>query len=786
MVTKERNIIFIWMLLHISIITHPSYAQNYTLSGIIKEKKTGETLPGVSLRCDSLKTYIQSNNYGFYSISLPAGNHKITVSTLGFTAIDTIVSMSQNIRLDFFLAQGITLKEVVISAEEKRKISEESQMSVINIPIQQIKDVPALFGEKDVLKVIQLMPGIQKGSEGNSGIYVRGGGPDQNLIILDDATVYNAYHLFGFFSLFNGDALKSVELIKGGFPASYGGRLSSVINMQMKEGNLEEYKADIGIGLIASRLMVEGPLKKQKSSFLVSARRTYIDMLVYPLLPSDQKAGYYFYDMNAKLNYVLGDKDRLYASGYFGKDKFYFSNKNSSNNFSGNLNWGNATGTLRWNHIYNGKLFSNTSLIFTNYQLGIGSKEKWGGNFFEMKFSSAIQDYTFKHDFDFFPNNHHHIKAGVLAISHRFRPSAIVAKSSDISQNTYKINTLYSLETGAYVEDDWKMSGRIRTNLGFRLSHYLFKNKSFLNPEPRVSTNVSITPTSSVKASYSLMNQYLHLVSSTGISLPTDLWIPATNNIKPMQSQQWALGWAQELPQGMNLTIESYYKKMKDISYYKEGASFLLIDEPNSTEAVNWERNITQGKGWSYGGEILLQKERGKWNGWIGYTLSWTYVQFDSINFGKKFFPRYDRRHDISIVNIYRINDHIKLSCTWVYGTGNAITLPLGEYNATPHNPAVIDGYNNEYYTGGYLDFREDYGEKNSFRMAAYHRMDIGIQFEKKEKKYTRIFELSVYNVYNRWNPFFYYIDSDILGNSKLMQISLFPILPSVSWTWQF
>jgi outer membrane cobalamin receptor len=694
-----------------------------------------------------------------------------------------VITFNQNLRVDFKVGQGIALKEVVVNAEAKKRISEESQMSVINIPVQQIKDIPALMGEKDVLKVIQLMPGVQKGSEGSSGIYVRGGGPDQNLIILDDANVYNAYHLFGFFSLFNGDALKSVELVKGGFPASYGGRLSSVINMQMKEGNQEEFHGEAGIGLISSRLVLEGPLKKKKSSFLISARRTYVDALIYPFLPPEQKGGYFFYDLNAKLNYTLTDKDRLYLSGYFGKDKFYFNSNNDGFKLKGNLNWGNATGTLRWNHIYSGKLFSNTSAIFTNYQLGIGSREEFDSTYFDLQFGSAIRDYTIKHDFDFYPNSKHHIRFGGLAIFHRFKPSAVVVKSSDALSAGISVNSIYTMESGLYVEDDWKISGRLKANIGLRVSHYVANKTSFTNPEPRVSARYSITEKSAVKASYALMNQYLHLLSSTGVSLPTDLWVPATRNLRPMQSQQWALGWAQELPKGINLTIEGYYKNMRDISFYKEGASFLLIDNPEGAQGINWEKNITQGKGWSYGSEFLLQKEKGKWSGWIGYTLSWTYVQFDSINFGKKFFPRYDRRHDISIVNIYKFNDRIKLSCTWVYGTGNAITLPVAQYDAAPHNPAQIDNYSQYNFIG----FRNDYGEKNSFRMAPYHRLDVGIQFTKVKERYTRTFELSFYNAYNRWNPFFYYIEKGVTATqNKLMQVTLFPILPSVSWSWKF
>lgn len=785
---KGKTYFFLFFL--ISFFVCPTvYGQGkkIVLSGIIREKGSGETLPGVSVTCDSLKTGVQTNAYGFYSFSLPQGKHLIRISTLGFSKVEQRLDLTKDLRMDIELEQGVKLKEVVINAEEQRKVSEESQMSVINIPVQQIKDIPALLGEKDVLKVIQLMPGVQKGSEGSSGIYVRGGGPDQNLIILDDAIVYNAYHLFGFFSLFNGDALKSVELIKGGFPAEYGGRLSSVINMQMKEGNREKIHGEAGIGLISSRLVLEGPLIKNKASFLVSARRTYIDALIVPLLPKDEKGGYYFYDLNAKVNWSPTSKDRLYLSGYFGKDKFYFRTQSPSYSTKGDLQWGNATGTLRWNHIYNSRWFSNTSAIITNYQLVIGIEEKFDTSLFSLRFISAIRDYTLKHDFDFFPNNRHHVKMGVSSIVHRFQPSAVVLKGDYIPDNRFATPPIFTSESGLYIEDDWRVNARIKTNVGLRFSYYHIGRTGVLNPEPRFSLRYSLDENTSVKGSYALMNQYLHLLSSTGISLPTDLWVPATNKVKPMQSQQFALGIARDLPEGINLTLEGYYKKMNRVSFYKEGASFLLLNDPNDAQAISWESNITQGKGWSYGGEILLQKEKGNWSGWIGYTLSWTYVQFDSVNFGKKFFPRYDRRHDISVVNIYKFNERIKLSCTWVYGTGNAITLPLARYSAAPHNPVAQDGYIQPYFESPNTGFKNDYGEKNSFRMAPYHRLDIGIQFTKEKKFYTRVFEFSLYNAYNRWNPFFYYVETtNDPTKDRLMQITLFPILPSFSWSWKF
>jgi hypothetical protein len=787
--TKSRTFVLHCLLLLLLFLIHKktcAQSNKFTISGYIKEEGSGETLPGVGIYCDSLKQGVSSNHYGFYSISLPQGIHKLVVSFIGYGKKEISVELNKNLRTDITIAPGVQLKEVTVNAQEQKKVSDEVRMSVISIPVQQIKDIPALLGEKDVLKVIQLLPGVQKGSEGSSGLYVRGGGPDQNLIILDDATVYNAYHLFGFFSLFNGDALKSVELVKGGFPSRYGGRLSSVLDMQMKEGNMQKIKGEAGVGILSSRFILEGPILKNKVSFLVSARRTYADALVYPFLPKSQKAGYYFYDLNAKINWIVNDKNRVFLSGYFGKDKFYFNSSESLAKTSGNMQWGNGTGTIRWNHIYSSKLFSNTSLVLSDYKLQFGIRDEFDTTFFDLKFKSGIRDWTAKHDFDFFPNNYHHLKFGVQTTQHKFTPSAVVLKANQIGAET-KVNNIYSIESGVYIEDDWKITSLLRINYGIRASFYSVKKTNFIFPEPRFSARYLLNETSALKISYAMMNQYIHLLSSTGVSLPTDLWVPATNGLKPMQSQQFAIGYAKDIKEDFTLEVEGYYKTMKRVSFYKEGASFLLADDPSGAQDISWEKNITQGKGWSYGGEILFKKNKGKWTGWMGYTLSWIYVQFDSINFGKKFHPRYDRRHDISVVNIYKFNDNITLSLTWVYGTGNAITLPLARYNAAPHNPAAQEGYSPQDFFGKNTNFKNDYGEKNSFRMAAYHRMDVGIQFHKKRKYFTRTFEVSVYNLYSRMNPFFYYIEqTNDPEKQKLKQITLFPIIPSVSWSFKF
>ncbi len=765
-------------------------AAKYTISGYVGEKGSKESLPGVNIYVPKLKLGAVSNNYGFYTLTLPADSIDLMVTFVGYKTQLFKLDLHKNVQLDIPLESSIDLKEVEVSADKLERISDEVQMSKIDLPVEQIKNLPALLGEKDVLKAIQLLPGVQKGSEGSSGIYVRGGGPDQNLIILDDATVYNATHLFGFFSLFNGDALKSVELTKGGFPARFGGRLSSVIEMQMKDGDKQKYHAEVGIGIISSRFTIDGPILKDKASFLISARRTYIDVLAQPIIRSQTngvKTGYYFYDLNAKLNYVLDYKNKLYLSGYFGKDKFYLEDHvHSDYQNDASLSWGNATGTLRWNHLINEKIFSNVSLIFTDFLFGIQDKATFPNGFYDLKYYSGIRDYSIKSDIDYSPNPKHFIKGGILATYHYFRPSALVSQSSNASDNMSRKTNIDAYETAIYVEDDFKIDDKWRVSGGARLSNFNVRTKSYVNPEPRISFRYLLRPDLSVKVCYSTMNQYLHLLSNSGFGLPTDLWVPATDRIKPQQSQQVALGLAKDLKikeAAFMVSLEGYYKKSKNIIGYKEGASFLNIDPTEGSTDFTYEDIVTSGNAESYGAEFFFQKKFGKLTGWVGYTLSWTWLQFDELNFGNRFPARYDRRHDFSIVGIYKLSDRISLSATWVYGTGNAITLPLSSYQAGEQNPYPFKG------APGYTNSQtvNDYGEKNSFRMAPYHRFDIAIQFHKHSKKYERIFELGAYNAYNRHNPFFYYTEYDANTNqTKLKQVSLFPIIPSISWTWKF
>src|SRR4030043_419494 len=501
--------------------------ERHTVSGYVKEAGSGETLIGVNIYLPDHQTGTVTNNYGFYSLTLlPADSLRLVFSYVGFTPETMILDLRNNIELNIDLKPGVSLNEVTVTADRTERQSESVKMSTFNLQPAQVKSVPSLLGEKDVLKVIQLMPGVQKGTEGTSGIYVRGGGPDQNLIILDDAIVYNASHLFGFFSLFNGDALKSIDFTKGGFPARYGGRLSSVLEMNMKEGNKEEWHGEGGIGLISSRLTIEGPLKREKSSILISGRRTYADLIMRPILKiiKEDNIGYYFYDFNAKVNYDFGRKNKLYLSGYFGKDKFYIKNNLYQVLENAGFLWGNATGTLRWNHLFNSKLFSNTSLVFSNYKFGIYDKYVFipDGKDYYAEYNSGIRDFSLKYDIDFIPDPKHWIKAGVISIYHRFNPNAFVETDKVHSINVSGERYINGIESGLYAEDTWQPVQNLKINGGLRFSHFMATRKQYHYLEPRLSVAWRIKNEFALKASYAEMNQYIHLISNTGISVPTD------------------------------------------------------------------------------------------------------------------------------------------------------------------------------------------------------------------------------------------------------------------------
>ncbi|MEO1255197.1 MAG: TonB-dependent receptor plug domain-containing protein, partial [Bacteroidota bacterium] len=588
----------------------------------------------------------------------------------------------------------------------------------------------------DVLKVLQLMPGVQSGSEGNSGLYVRGGGPDQNLLILDDAIVYNANHLFGFFSIFNGDALKSTELYKGGFPARFGGRLSSVIKMDMKDGNKEEIHGKFGIGLISSSLVLEGPIKRGKTSFIISGRRTYFDAIAGLFNSSQDREGYFFYDLNAKINHEFNDKNKLYVSGYFGLDRFFA--RYEFDDSRSRLGWGNSSSTIRWNHQISKKVFTNTSLIFSRYLFGIQDEEDG----YELRYSSSIRDFGFKYDVDFFPSINHAIKLGVATTNHKFIPNALVIEEEFVDPTDEK-EEFNTLESAVYIEDDMNY-GKLNAHVGFRFSHFIHEQKIYARPEPRISLAYTLSNDYAIKASYASMNQYVHLLSNSGIGLPTDLWVSSTDRVRPQSSSQIAAGVAKDLASGITLSIEGYLKKSENVISYKEGASFLILDDPESSESVSWEDNITTGGADAYGIEFFVEKKVGDFTGWIGYTLSRTEFQFEELNFGRKFLARYDRRHDLSLVGIYTISKRLTLSGTWIYGTGNNFSLPRRTFRTA-----------RDVFGNSFIDDRfNEIEQRNNFRAEAYHRLDINIRMTKEKKKGRRTWELSFYNAYSRRNPF--------------------------------
>lgn len=769
------------------LLTQNLLAQKTTFSGYVQDAKTKEKLLGATVYISSLHVGTHTNNYGFYSLTIPSSKEKfiLKASYIGYDIDSVEISAGKNDEHTFNLVAHKELKEVTIRSKRSEKIQESTQMSKIDLPISTIKKLPAFLGEVDVLKAIQLLPGIQAGTEGQSGIYVRGGGPDQNLILLDGIPVYNASHLFGFFSVFNADAVSSVEVYKGGFPARYGGRLSSVIDIRMKEGDKSGLHGSIGLGLISSRGMLEGPLgkKKERGSWMVSGRRTYIDALIAPLVLAASNGqgtgGYYFYDMNAKMNYKLGKKDRLYASAYLGNDKFYIrAYDNGSESLKANIKWGNVTALLRWNHQFNAKVFGNLSATYSRYRFGIltkiGSTDISGKtSTFSALYASSIQDVSLKYDVDWIPSPKHYVKTGVSAIYHTFTPGAVTLKNSDFPESN--LDTTFNLsqtpELDAYIEDDIEITKNLKANLGMHFSGFITSSNFYRALQPRASVRYLITKTMSAKASYSQMAQYIHLLTNNGIGLPTDLWVPVTDKVKPQLSHQVAAGLARTLNESYEVSIEGYYKTMQNIIEYKDGSSFLNTNQ-------SWEDKVEMGKGWSYGGEFFVQKKTGRLTGMMGYTLSWTQRQFPTINEGKVFPYKYDRRHDFKIAAVYKWKKSIELSGEWVYGTGNAVSMPLFRFNTTIDALNMMFGGNDNFY----------YGSRNQYRMKAYHRFDLGINFIKELRKgRERTWNFSIYNAYSRKNPFFIYSEyNSKLNKYEFQQFSLFPILPAFSYNLKF
>lgn len=777
-----------------------SYAQNYTISGYITDEKSGESLIGANVVDIRSGKGTVTNTYGFYSLTLPGDSVTIGYSYIGYSTKLMPMLLNEHKKMNISLSSDATLDEVEIIAEKSVKIEDKTQMSSIKIPVKQLKKIPALLGETDILKAIQLLPGVQSGGEGQSGFYVRGGSQDQNLILLDGTPVYNASHLFGFFSVFNSDAIKDVKLVKGGFPARYGGRLSSVLEINMKEGNNKSFHGSGTIGLVASKLTLEGPIVKDKASFIISGRRTYIDVLARPLIKyslkqngSDGYFGYYFYDFNAKLNWKISDKDRIYLSAYTGDDIFKTKIENKSNSnkeaVSVGLGWGNITSALRWNHLWTDQLFSNLTFTYSKYKFstnnGVESQEFDNSKVvnqtnFNFGYSTGITDFAGKLDFDYIPSSNHFIRFGANVTHHLFDPSKTRLKAEIINSGVplFKLDTVFgqknikALEYFMYVEDDYKVTERLNANIGVHFSGFSVKKRNFTSLQPRVALNYKLPQNVAIKASFSTMRQYIQFLTNENLGLPWDQWLPTTDKVVPQKSWQVAVGAAKTIAKDYEFSFEAYYKGMSNITSYKEGASLF--------QSKDWQEQVTQGKGRSYGLEFFVQKKTGKFSGWLGYTLSWSERKFDDKNFGKWYPYTFDRRHDISIVGIYEFSDRISLSGTWVYGTGNSYTLPTSRYivNSTGYYPEEVNNVK----------------ERNNYRLAPYHRADINVDFKWGKRRVKHKLSIGAYNMYSRKNPFFVNPETKITNNEDgtvtkkriLKQYSLFPIIPSIAYSFEF
>jgi len=754
--------------------------EKFTISGTLEDATNGESLIGASISVEELGTGTTTNVYGFYSLTIPEGNYTLSFSYLGYESIKKEIVLNQNLKIDLELNVTSTLlDEVVISAEQKDENLRSTQMGVNKIDVKEAKAIPVIFGEQDIIKTITLLPGI-KSSEGGGGFYIRGGSADQNLILLDEAPVYNASHLLGFFSVFNSDAIKDLSVYKGHIPAKYGGRASSVLDIKMKDGNSKHFNASGGIGLISSRLTLEAPIVKDKGSFILSGRRTYLDLFLKLSNNEDiSNSILYFYDLNMKANYKLGEKDRLYLSGYFGRDKFGY-----SDDFG--FDWGNTTTTLRWNHLFSDKLFLNTTALFSDYNYVVeigGSEDKKDG----FTISSAIQDISLKEDFSYFLNTSNTVNFGLSAAYHTFLPGEI-APEEDAGINRSVLQDKYAIDGAAYISNDMELSGALKMNLGLRYSYFaqvgpgdIFTYdeageivdtekfgdfeivKSYGGLEPRIGLTYTLDEESSVKASYGRNRQYLHLISSSSTGTPIDLWIPSSNNVMPQIADQYATGYYRNFKDdGYESSVEVYYKNMQNQIDYKTGAD-LIFNE-------NVESQLLFGRGYSYGAEFYVKKNVGQLNGWVSYTWSRTEREFDKIDHGDPYPANWDRTHDMTVVGIYKINKKWTISGTFVYRTGNAVTYPVGKYRAEGQIVNLYSGRNNDRYPD-------------------YHRLDLGVtKILRSTKKFESSLNLSVYNAYGRKNPFSitFREAADDPNQTEAVKIALFSVIPSITYNFKF
>lgn len=791
----------LYLIISFTLAVSGLYAQRVTLSGTVRDASSGESLMGAYIILTDT-THAMSpqgcvtNQAGFYSLTVPSGDYRMTVSYLSYQTITEDIRLQKSVNRTFELEPtAISGDEVVIQGEKADKNIASADVGHMEMKIEAIKALPALMGEADVIKSIQLLPGVQSGGEGNSGYYVRGSGTDQNLILLDEATVYNAGHLFGFFSIFNADAVKNIDMVKSGMPAYYGGRAASILNVYQKEGNLKKYEVDGGIGLIFSHLTVQGPIKKNKASFIISGRRTYADFLIQPFLkPTSPLKGmdFYFYDLNAKFNVIINDKHRLYFGAYYGNDVYGFKSPTGGTNCT--FHWGNAAASARWNYIITDKLFLNTSATFSYYDF----KTNMGMDVFKLDLSSGVRDYALKSELTWMPTPKHNIRFGVHNTFHYCIPGQYAVQAGEgFDFALPEVQPLMANELAIYAHDEWDISRRWKMNVGVRYTHFchigdftryildeadnivdsvMYKPGELISQynrvEPRFSVRFLIDSATSIKASATLNNQFMHQISIASISLPTDVWMPCTDLLKPQTVIQASLGVFRNFYHNMFETyIDLYYKKMYNLAEYRDGLDFGAF-------TMNPDQIYVYGQGWSTGAEFFVKKSKGKITGFIGYTLGFTRKQFDDLNNGEPFWAKYDRRHDVSISLTYEIlRNKLSVSALWVYQTGNTMTIPIGYY----------------FYMGSYIT---EYSERNGYRIPPYHRLDLAVNWTiKKTSKFETGLNFSIYNVYNRKNPFFIYMETatnfdlqnmDFSITNQAYQMSLFPIIPSVMWTFKF
>ena len=782
-------------------------SRKFTISGYVTDGTSSETLIGANILESRQQQGTTTNPYGFYSITLPAGETELSFSYLGYTTRQYRLELSKDTLINVLMQDNNQLEEVVIVSDKAEAGITATQMGAQEIPIAQIKNTPSILGEADVMKTIQLMPGVQAGVEGSAGLYVRGGGPDQNLILLDGVPVYNVDHLFGFFSVFTPEAVKKVTLFKSSFPARFGGRLSSVVDVRSNDGDMKKYHGTLSVGLLSSKIQLEGPIIRDKTSFNISARRSYIDLIAKPFMPKDDKISYYFYDINAKINHKFSDRSRLFLNFYNGKDSYYFKTTDSSSSMykdKMSLNWGNTIATARWNYIFNQKLFSNTTVAYNKYRMDANSTVYTKTNLIESisesnyhsNYHSGICDWSYLIDFDYNPTPAHHIKFGAGYLHHDFHPEVATSKIQEKEDGITKQDTLYNSisnstiqahEVSAYIEDNFDIGSRLRMNVGLHLSMFRVQRRNYFSVQPRVSARYQLTKHTALKASYTKMSQYIHLLSSTPISMPTDLWVPVTSKIKPMQAHQYSLGsYYTGLP-GWEFSVEGYYKQMRNVLEYKEGVSFL-------GSSSGWENKVEMGKGRSMGIEFMAQKTTGKTTGWIAYTLAKSDRKFaiGGINNGERFPYKYDRRHNLSLVVNHKFSNRIDIGASWIFSTGGTATI-AEEVTAIirPGEDAIQ---------------QKDYIEKrNNYRLPASHRLNIGVNFNNKTKHGVRTWNISLYNAYNAMNPTMIYSNNSggyasyiknqedgkvylqyIPAKRKITKLTLLPCVPSVTYTYKF